>query len=105
VLAESAEEAKAKVLEDFAGRFTNVEIDEVSQAEEDDDECEDDEDRYLMWDVYVNAKGKNLEYWRLLVCVSAKDEEEASSIVLKDFSSSFRLQTANVTVEERVIDG
>ena len=93
VEAKTEEAAEAIVREDFSTSFTDVMIDEV----EEDEDSEEEEER--MWNVYVNAKGKNLEYDRLWVMLAAESEEDARKQALGDFEAPFDLRWAEISVE------
>ena len=93
VEAKTVDEAEAVVREDFSASFTDVAIDEVGENED----SEEEEER--MWDVYVNAKGKHLEYWRLWVLLAVESEEDAIKQVLEDFKAPFDLRWAEISVE------
>lgn len=96
VEAKTRNEAKAKVLEDFSGTFTDVEIDEVEAF----DPLDDSGEGGKTWNVYVNAKGQNLEYERMIVMIQSETAEEAANIAREDFSEPFDVTNAEIEVEE-----
>lgn len=86
--AESKEEAIEKVKSDFKGEFTNIEVDEISEF---DDE---------QWNVYINAKGKNCEYYRMVAIVEMP-MEEIEEICIDEFKKGGFYGHDEIEAEEK----
>ena len=110
VVAKTEEAAEAIVREDFSASFTDVVIAGVEKVEEfkdffDDDahgavvEVEASEEKGRFCDVFVSAKGKNLEYNRIWGLMEAESEEDAKKLALEDFETPFDLSMAQIYVE------
>ena len=112
VVAKTEEAAEAIVREDFSASFTDVVIAGVEKVEEfkdffDDDahgavvEVEASEEKGRFYDVFVSAKGKNLEYNRIWGRMEAESEEDAKKLALEDFETPFDLSMAQIYVERK----
>ena len=62
-------------------------------------EVEASEEKGRFYDVFVSAKGKNLEYNRIWGRMEAESEEDAKKLALEDFETPFDLSMAQIYVE------